>query len=240
MRIIDLRSDTVTQPTDEMRRLMAAAPVGDDVYGDDPTVNRLEEMAARMLGKEAAMFVPSGTFGNQVSVMAHTHRGEEILLFDDAHILIHEGGAAAVLSGVQTRTFPVGREIDVNLVASLIRPDDIHEPPTGLICVENARSNGAVLPLAGLKALKELAASRGIPVHMDGARIFNAALALGVEAKELAACADSVMFCLSKGLCARVGSIVAGSASFIRRARRCRKLMGGGLRQAGILAAAGI
>ena len=241
MRFIDLRSDTVTQPTPEMRELMAAAPVGDDVYGDDPTVNELEALAGQMLAKEAAMFVPSGTFGNQVSVMAHTRRGDEILLFDDAHILVHEAGAAAVLSGVQTRTLPVrGRSIDVDLLASLIRGDDIHEPPTGLICMENARSNGMVIALESMQAVKQLADSRRIPVHMDGARLFNAAIALGAAPAALAACADSVMFCLSKGLCAPVGSIVAGSAPFIKRARKCRKLMGGGMRQAGILAAAGI
>lgn len=241
MRYIDLRSDTVTQPTDEMRAAMAAAPVGDDVYGDDPTALELEALAARMLGKEAAMFVPSGTFGNQVSIMAHTKRGDEILLDGDAHIYWHEVGAAAALSGVQTRAFPVdGRSIDAGKLAALIRGDDIHEPPTGLICLENARSNGMVVSLESMRAVQRLAGERGIPVHLDGARIFNAAIALGVDAREIAACADSVSVCLSKGLCAPVGSVVAGSEAFVARARRCRKMMGGGMRQIGILCAAGI
>lgn len=241
MRVIDLRSDTVTQPTDEMRAAMAAAEVGDDVYGDDPTANELERYAAELLGKEAAMFVPSGTFGNQVCVMAHTRRGDEILLDGNAHIYWHEVGAAAALSGVQTRGFAVnGREIDTAALAKMIRGDDIHEPPTGLICLENARSNGMVVSLDSMRRVKALASSRGIPVHMDGARLFNAAVALGVEPRELAACTDSVTVCLSKGLCAPVGSMVAGSAEFIVRARKCRKLMGGGMRQIGILCAAGL
>ncbi len=241
MHIIDLRSDTVTLPTEEMREAMARAPVGDDVYGDDPAVNELEARSAALLGKQAAMFVPSGTFGNQVCVMAHTRRGDEILLGEDAHILWHEGGAAAVLSAVQTRTFPVdGRRIDVARLEAMIRPDDIHEPPTGLICLENARGNGMALGMETMRAVRALADRHGIPVHLDGARLFNAANALGLSARELADCTDSLSFCLSKGLAAPVGSVVVGSADFIRRARRCRKLMGGGLRQAGILAAAGI
>ncbi len=241
MRYIDLRSDTVTQPTEEMRRLMAEAPVGDDVYGDDPTAAELEREAAELLGKEAGLFVPSGTFGNQVSVMAHTRRGDEILLDDSCHILWHEAGAAAVLSSVQTRGFTVaGRAIDVGQVATRIRSDDIHEPRTGLICLENARSNGMVIGLSSMQAVKALAEEHHIPVHLDGARLFNAALALGVPARELAACADSVMVCLSKGLCAPVGSVVVGDREFIERARRCRKLMGGGMRQVGVLCAAGL
>lgn len=241
MKTIDLRSDTVTQPTPEMREIMAAAPVGDDVYGDDPTANELEAVAAELLGKQASMFVPSGTFGNQASVMAHTKRGDEVLLDGDAHIYWHEVGAAAALSGVQLRAFPVdGRNIDKKKLESMIRGDDIHEPPTGLICLENARSNGMVLTMGAMLGVKRLAEERGIPVHMDGARLFNAAIALGAAPKEVAACADSVMVCLSKGLCAPVGSVVAGSADFIARARKCRKLMGGGMRQVGILCAAGL
>lgn len=241
MKIIDLRSDTVTQPTPEMREAMVKAEVGDDVYGDDPTANELEAYAAHLLGKQAAMFVPSGTFGNQVCVMAHTRRGDEILLDGEAHILWHEVGAAATLSGVQTRGFPVeGREINAAMLERLIRGDDIHEPRTGLICLENARSNGKVLKLESMRSAYALAASRGIPVHLDGARLFNAAISLGVEAGELAACTDSVTVCLSKGLCAPVGSVVAGSHEFITRARKCRKLMGGGMRQVGILCAAGL
>lgn len=238
---IDLRSDTVTQPTEMMRQAMASAEVGDDVYGDDPTVNRLETLAAEVLGKEAAVFVPSGTFGNQLAIMTHTKRGDEILLGDACHILMHEVGAAAVLSGVQTRPFPtVLGAADVEKLEKMIRTEDIHFPDTGLICMENAHSCGTAVPLDNMKAVYGLAQGRKIPVHIDGARIFNAAVALGADVKEIAACGDSVNVCLSKGLCAPVGSILAGSGAFIARARKNRKLMGGGLRQAGILAAAGI
>ena len=238
---IDLRSDTVTQPTRAMREAMASAPVGDDVYGDDPTINQLEKMASELLGKEAAMFVPSGTFGNQVAIMTHTKRGDEILVGDACHILMHEVGAAAVLSGVQVRTFPVvGDQIVVNKLAKMLRGDDIHYPNTGLICVENAQSSGRVLTLSTMRDVFELAHSRNIPIHLDGARLFNAARSLGVDARELAAWSDSVNVCLSKGLCAPVGSLLLGSKNFIERARKNRKLMGGGLRQGGILAAAGI
>lgn len=238
---IDLRSDTVTQPTDLMRQAMAQAEVGDDVYGDDPTVNRLEQTASEILGKEAALFVPSGTFGNQLAIMSHTRRGDEILLGDACHILMHEVGAAAVLSGVQTRSFPtlLGSP-DIGQLEKMIRTEDIHFPDTGLICMENAHSCGAAVPLETMKAVYQMAQSRSIPVHIDGARLFNAAIAIGADVKALAACGDSVNVCLSKGLCAPVGSILAGSADFIRTARKNRKLMGGGLRQSGILAAAGI
>lgn len=238
---IDLRSDTVTQPTPAMRDAMAKAPVGDDVYGDDPTVNQLEKLACKMLEKEAAMFVPSGTFGNQVAIMTHTQRGNEILIGEDCHILIHEVGAAAVLSGVQTRTFPVKADgIDINQLKGMIRGNDIHYPDTGLICIENAQSSGMVIPLKNMQEVYALAQSKNIPVHIDGARIFNAAIALGVTARDIAAQGDSVNVCLSKGLCAPVGSLLLGTENFIKRARKNRKLMGGGLRQAGILAAAGI
>lgn len=238
---IDLRSDTVTQPTPAMREAMANAPVGDDVYGDDPTVNQLEKLASELLGKEAAMFVPSGTFGNQVAIMTHTKRGNEILVGDACHILMHEVGAAAVLSGVQIRTFPVsGNRIDVPDLEGMLRGDDIHFPDTGLICLENAQSSGQVIHLSNMQAVYELAHDHDIPVHLDGARLFNAALALGVNAKEIAFFSDSVNVCLSKGLCAPVGSLLLGTRSFIKKARKNRKLMGGGLRQAGILAAAGI
>ncbi|AFA48407.1 low-specificity L-threonine aldolase [Acetobacterium woodii] len=238
---IDLRSDTVTQPTKAMRDAMAKAPVGDDVYGDDPTVNQLEKLACEILGKEAAMFVPSGTFGNQVAIMTHTQRGNEILVGEDCHILIHEVGAAAVLSGVQTRTFPVNADgVDLDRLKGMIRGNDIHYPDTGLICMENAQSSGMVIPLKNMQDVYSLAQSKNIPVHIDGARIFNAAIALGVTAREIAAQGDSVNVCLSKGLCAPVGSLLLGTKSFISHARKNRKLMGGGLRQAGILAAAGI
>lgn len=238
---IDLRSDTVTQPTEVMRQAMARAEVGDDVYGDDPTVNRLEILASEMLGKEAALFVPSGTFGNQLAIMSHTQRGDEILVGEECHILMHEVGGAAVLSGVQTRSFPttMGR-VDVNKLEKMIRGMDIHFPNTGLICMENAHSSGAAVSVENMKAVYLLAKSKGIPVHIDGARIFNAAVSLGVDVKELAACGDTVNVCLSKGLCAPVGSMLVGSYDLILKARKNRKLMGGGLRQAGILAAAGI
>lgn len=241
MRYIDLRSDTVTMPTEEMRISMANAPVGDDVYGDDPTVNELENLAAQIVGKEAALFVPSGTFGNQLALLTHTRRGDEVILEHNAHIVIHEVGGAAVIAGVQLRTVH-GKNgaMDPSLVEKSIRPDDIHMPRTGLICVEEAHGCGAVVPIENLKAIKEISNRYNIPVHMDGARVFNAATALNVDVKEITENCDSVMFCLSKGLCAPVGSILAGSKAFIDVARKNRKLMGGGLRQSGILAAAGI
>lgn len=238
---IDIRSDTVTKPTNEMRKAMYEAEVGDDVYGDDPTVNRLENLAAEMVGKEAALFVPSGTFGNQLALLTHTKRGDEVIVPDSNHIFAHEVGASAVIASVQLRTLeaPEGMPSIEKLKAS-IRDKDIHYPDTGLICMENAHSSGRVIPLQYLKSVKELAREFSIPVHLDGARIFNAAVALGVKAKEIADTADSVMFCLSKGLAAPVGSILAGSSAFIEKARKGRKLMGGGMRQAGVLAAAGI
>ena len=241
MRYIDLRSDTVTMPTDEMRKAMAEALVGDDVYGDDPTINKLEELAARMVGKEAALFVPSGTMGNQLAIMSHTSYGDEIIVGANSHIVVHEVGAAARLSGVSYALVdnPDDR-IYAEDVIKKIRTDDIHHPKTGLVCLENALANGTVVPLDIMKDAYEAAKANGIPVHTDGARLFNAATALGVDASEIAKYTDSVMFCLSKGLCAPVGSMLAGSAEFIDKARRMRKLLGGGMRQAGILAAAGI
>lgn len=241
MKFIDLRSDTVTMPTDEMREAMAKAEVGDDVYGDDPTINKLEKLAAEKVGKEAALFVPSGTFGNQLALFTHARRGQEVIIGKNNHIVVHEVGASAVIAGVQLRTLETANgAMDPRDVEKAIRADDIHEPETGLICVENAHGCGAVVPLETMKEIKSIAEKHSLPVHMDGARIFNAAIALGVDAKELAACCDSVMFCLSKGLAAPAGSMLAGSSEFIRRARKNRKLMGGGMRQVGILAAAGI
>lgn len=241
MRYIDLRSDTVTMPTPEMRRAMAEAEVGDDVYGDDPTMSRLESMAAELIGKEAAIFLPSGTMGNQVAVMSHTRHGDEIILGENAHIVIHEVGAAAVLSGVCFRTIKNSNDfIYASDVKRAIRPDDIHMPRTGLICMENALATGSVVPLDVMKDVYELAKENNIPVHLDGARIFNAAVTLGVKASEIAQYSDSVMFCLSKGLCAPVGSILAGSKEFIYIARKNRKMLGGGMRQTGVLAACGI
>jgi threonine aldolase len=241
MQYIDLRSDTVTHPTEEMRRAMAAAEVGDDVYRGDPTVNALESLAAEMTGKEAALFVPSGTFGNQVALLTHCKRGDEVILGEECHIVQHEVGASAVIAGVQLRPIPAPDGcLDPIEVRARIRPADIHAPETGLICMENAHSNGKVVPIAAMKAVYDLAHGLGLPVHLDGARLFNAATHLGVEAGEIVQYCDTVMFCLSKGLCAPVGSMVAGDGEWIERARKNRKLMGGGMRQAGILAAAGL
>jgi threonine aldolase len=224
-----------------MREAMAHAAVGDDVYGDDPTVNELEALGAAMLKKEAALFVPSGTFGNQLSLFTWCPRGTEVILGEECHIIQHEAGAPSVIAGVQTRCIsaPYGC-LDPAQVRHRIRRAELHEPATSLICVENAHSSGAVVPLDNMKRIRAAADEAGLPVHLDGARIFNAAVALGCPASEIAAYADSVMFCVSKGLCAPVGSLVAGPASFVARARLKRKIMGGGMRQAGILAAAGI
>jgi len=241
LRYIDLRSDTVTQPTDEMREAMAKAIVGDDVYGDDPTIRLLEEKAAEAVGKEAALFVPSGTMGNQLAVMTHTKRGDEIVAGEHCHIVQHEVGAAAVLSGVSIRTIRSENDImDPIAVENAIREDDIHCPETGLICMENALANGRVLPLERMSQIYSVAKKHNLPVHLDGARIFNAAASLVVEAKEIAQYTESGMFCLAKGRWAPVGSMLAGSKDFIAKARKNRKLLGGGMRQAGILAAAGI
>jgi threonine aldolase len=241
MNSIDLRSDTVTWPTSAMRRAMAEAQVGDDVYGDDPTVNELERLAAEMTGKEAALFVPSGTFGNQLSLFTWCPRGTEVILGEQCHIIQHEAGAASVIAGVQTRPiFAPDGILPPEAIEERIRGNDIHFPPTSLVCLENAHSSGRVIPLSYMKEVSDLAHRHGLPVHLDGARLFNAAAALGVDAAEIAATVDSVMFCLSKGLCAPVGSMLAGPHDFVERARRKRKIMGGGMRQAGVLAAAGL
>jgi threonine aldolase len=241
MRYIDLRSDTVTRPTLAMRAAMAAAEVGDDVYGDDPTVNELEALAAETLGFEAALFVTSGTMGNQLGIMSQTRRGDEIIAGANSHIFMHEVGAAAVLSGVTVRQVDYPNCIPVPaMVEAAIRPDDIHEPPTSLICLENALANGRLVPVETMAEIRRIADKHGLNVHLDGARVFNAAAALGVDVKEITRYADSVSCCLSKGLCAPVGAIFAGRAETLKRARKCRKLLGGGMRQAGILAAAGI
>jgi threonine aldolase len=241
MNKIDLRSDTVTWPTQAMREAMAQAPVGDDVYGDDPTVNELEAVAARKVGKEAALFVPSGTFGNQLALFTWCPRGSEVILGEQCHIIQHEAGAASIIAGVQTRTVDAPDGIlEPQAIKARIRGVDIHYPPTSLVCLENAHSSGKVIPLSYMAEVSALAKSAGLPVHLDGARLFNAAASLGVDAAEIASKVDSVMFCLSKGLCAPVGSMLAGSVDFVAAARRKRKPMGGGLRQAGILAAAGL
>ena len=242
-RVVDLRSDTVTKPTPTMRRAMAEAEVGDDVFGEDPTVNRLETLAAERLGKEAGLFVASGTMGNQMSLMAQTQRGDEIILDENSHIFNYEVAALAVLSAVQPRTLH-GRNgiLDPEDVRQAIRPPNIHYPKDTLVCVESThnRGGGSIYPLETLREIRRIASEHGVAVHLDGARLFNACAATGVPAREVAAQADSVTFCLSKGLGAPVGSVVTGTRAFIDRARRARKMVGGGMRQAGILAAAGI
>ncbi|MDR3053417.1 MAG: aminotransferase class I/II-fold pyridoxal phosphate-dependent enzyme [Coriobacteriales bacterium] len=242
MHQIDLRSDTVTQPTPAMREAMFAAALGDDCYGDDPTTNELEALAARVMGKEAALFVPSGTFGNQLSIKTHCATGTEVILYEDTHIIAHEAAAAAVHSRVQMRTLEgKGSRPDVEQMERRIRKvKDVHEPYTGLLCLENAHSNGEVIAPDAMRQIYALAQHYHIPLHLDGARIFNAASYLGVPVTQVSQYADSVMFCLSKGLCAPIGSILAGSAEFITRAHRNRKQMGGGLRQSGVITAAGI
>jgi threonine aldolase len=244
MTIIDLRSDTVTKPTPAMRRAMYDAEVGDDVLGDDPTVQRLEELAAARLGKEAALFVPSGTMGNLVSLLVHCGRGDEVILGDQAHTYVYEAGGSSAVGSIHPRplpNLPDGR-IDLAVIEASIRPDDVHAPRTKLITLENThnRCGGAVLPVAYMDAVANLAQRRGLALHLDGARVFNAAVALGVNVQELTRGCDSVSFCLSKGLGAPIGSVVVGSQAFIHEARRARKLVGGGMRQAGVVAAAGI
>ena len=243
MKFIDLRSDTVTEPTQSMREAMFTAEVGDDVYGDDPTVKALEEYAAKLANKEAALFVPSGTFGNQLALFTHCTRGNEVILGDDCHIVIHEVAGASIIAGVQLRTLSSNKgELDPKKIVAKIRKEeeDIHYPSTGLICIENAHSCGRVIPLSTMEKIYTSAKEQGVPVHLDGARLFNASAYLDVEASEITKYCDTVMFCLSKALCAPVGSILAGDKTFIDKARKKRKLLGGGLRQSGILAAAGL
>jgi threonine aldolase len=244
MQQLDFRSDTVTHPTPAMRQAMANAPLGDDVYGEDPTVNALETKAAAMLGKEAGLFVASGTMGNIASCLAHANRGEEAILGEDAHIYLWETGSLASLGGIVPHTLPtdeLGR-MDLTRVAEAVRGSDDHHPETKLICVENSygAKNGMPVPLAYFAGIRQIADTHNLVVHMDGARLFNAATALGAPVADVVANVDSVSFCLSKGLCAPVGSIICGSRDFIRKARRVRKSLGGGMRQAGVLAAAGL
>lgn len=243
MRRVDLRSDVVTLPTDEMRRAMAAAEVGDDGRREDPTVNRLEELAAAKVGKEAALFLPTGTMANKAAALAHTKRGDEVILEASSSMFMAEAGGLATLLGLQTRTI-VGRKgvMDPDEVRRAIRPENINYPTTGLVAIENThtRAGHVCVPLPVMRALARVAHNAGVPVHVDGARIFNASVALGLPASELAADADSVMFALSKGLGAPVGSMLAGNKDFIARARRGRKVLGGSMRQAGVIAAAGI
>jgi len=244
MEYVDLRSDTVTKPTPEMRARMAQAEVGDDVFGDDPTVNRLQDLAADMLGKEAALFVASGTMGNLLALLVHCQRGEEVIVGDQSHIFVNEVGGMSALGGIQP--FPVRNQEDGTLalrdIRASIRVEDIHHPVTRLICLENTQNicGGALLSVEYTQQVGALAREHGLRLHIDGARIFNAAVAQDVSVKDLVAPADSVMFCLSKGLAAPVGSMLVGSQAFINRARYLRKMVGGGMRQAGIIAAAGI
>jgi threonine aldolase len=240
---IDLRSDTVTRPTEAMYAAIASAPVGDDVMGEDPTVRRLEEMAATRLGKEAGLLLPSGTMANLAALMTHTRRGDEVILEAESHIFYYEAAGMAVAGSLMPRTLRGQHGVlDAADVGAAIRTEDVHFPRTGLVCLENThnRAGGTVTSVEQTRAVCAVAHAAGVPVHVDGARIFNAALALGVDAATLVADADSAMFSLSKGLSAPVGSVLVGSATFITAARRARKLLGGGMRQAGILAAAGI
>jgi threonine aldolase len=241
---VDLRSDTVTLPTPEMRAAMAEAEVGDDVYGEDPSINQLEEMSASRMGKEAGLFVPSGTMGNLSAIMAHCGRGDEFILGDLSHTFIFEAGGAAALGGVHPHTLKNQADGSLALeeIEDAIRPDDIHQPISRLVVLENThnRCGGTALSVEYTRAVGDLAEERGLKLHLDGARIFNAAVFYGVEVKDLVDPADSVTFCLSKGLIAPVGSVLCGSNEFIQQARRIRKQLGGGMRQAGILAAAGI
>ena len=241
---IDLRSDTVTRPTPAMLEAMAHAPVGDDVYGEDPTVNRLEKLAAEMLGKEAAVFVASGTMGNLCSVLAHCGRGDEMILGNLNHIYLYEQGGSAALGGVHPRPVPTQPDgtLDLHDVEEAIRGDNEHFPVSRLLAVENThnRCGGRALPVEYMDAAGQLAHDHGLKFHVDGARLWNAAVALNVSPARLVQAADSVSVCLSKGLAAPVGSLVVGNQEFIKRARRMRKVVGGGMRQAGVIAAAGI
>lgn len=244
MEYIDLRSDTVTKPTPEMREAMAEAEVGDDVYRDDPTVNQLEEVAAATVGKEAALFVPSGTMGNLLALLVHCQRGDEVIVGNQSHIYLNEVGGMSALGGIQP--CPVPNQADGTLalddVLASIRSEDVHHPLTRLVCLENTQNicGGIPLTVEYTRQVGELAHRNNLSLHIDGARIFNAAVAQNVPVKELVEPADSVMFCLSKGLVAPVGSMLVGTVKFIARARHLRKMLGGGMRQVGILAAAGI
>jgi threonine aldolase len=243
LRVVDLRSDTVTLPTEEMLEAIRTAKLGDDVYGEDPTVNELEDLAAKKMGKESALLTTSGTQANLVSVLSQTKRGDEVVLEADAHMYYYEVGAFSALGGLIPRL--VGGHAGVMTpedIQSVLRPSNIHFPPTTLICIENShnRAGGTVWSPSQTKAVYEFAKSRGLSVHMDGARIFNAAVAQSVDVREFTRNVDTLMFCLSKGLSAPIGSLVVGNSGFVDRARRYRKMLGGGMRQAGVIAAAGI
>jgi threonine aldolase len=241
--IVDLRSDTLTLPTPEMREAMARAEVGDDVWEEDPTARRLEAMAAERLGKDAGLFVTSGTQGNLLSVLSHTRPGQEVILDLDSHIFNYEGAGSALIGGLQMRPVKTARGfLTPDQVREALRPPNIHLPPTGLVAVENThnRHGGTCCTPEEIAAVATVAHDAAVPVHLDGARLFNAAVALGRPAADLARAVDSVTFCVSKGLGAPVGSVICGTADFIARARRWRKMVGGGMRQVGVIAAAGI
>jgi len=242
--MIDLRSDTLTHPTQSMRDAMATAEVGDDVFQEDPTVQKLETLSAEKMGKEAALFVPSGCMGNLISLLSHCGRGDEILLGDRSHISLYEVGGVAALAGVHPRPLPNKNDgtISIDLLEKGIRHSDIHCPPTRLICLENTQNfcQGSPITPEYMTEVREIANKFGLKIHLDGARIFNAAVALGVPVAKLTEKVDSVMFCLSKGLSAPVGSLVCGSSDFIVKARKARKMVGGGMRQVGHIAAAGL
>ena len=244
MKIIDLRSDTVTMPTENMRRAIFDAKLGDDVFEDDPTVNALERIAADRVGKPAALFVPSGTMANLISTLVHCARGDEAILGDQSHMFCYEAGGTAALGGVNPNILPNQPDgtIDPERITAAIRHDNVHFPRTRLICLENTQNKcgGVILPIEYMESIRQIADKNNLLVHLDGARIFNAEVALGVDVKQLTKDVDSVSFCLSKGLSAPVGSLVCGTKEFIYHARRNRKMLGGGMRQVGVLAAAGI
>jgi len=244
MEYIDLRSDTVTKPTPEMREAMAEAEVGDDVYRDDPTVNKLEALAAEKLGKEAAIFVPSGTMGNLLALLVHCQRGDEVIVGNQSHIYLNEAGGMSALGGIQPCPIPNQKDGTLALddILASIRTEDVHHPITRLICLENTQNICGGVPLTAdyTRQVSEIARENNLALHIDGARIFNSAVAQNVDVKELVAPADSVMFCLSKGLVSPIGSMLVGNEKFIARARHLRKMLGGGMRQVGVVAAAGI
>ncbi len=241
--IVDLRSDTVTRPSPEMYKAMAEAPLGDDVLGDEPTVTKLEELAAEKMGKEAALFVPSGTMGNQIAMAVHCDRGDAVLIEEEAHMVYYEVGGPGIIANVVTWTLPSDKGVmDPAVVESHVLKRNLHTPGTTLLCLENThnRGGGTIIPLDTMAAYREIADQHGMKIHLDGARVFNASVALGVDVREIAKHVDTVNFCLSKGLRAPVGSLLCGPADFIEEARIWRKRLGGGMRQAGILAACGI
>ncbi|MBL8100602.1 MAG: low-specificity L-threonine aldolase [Anaerolineales bacterium] len=241
---VDLRSDTVTKPTPEMREAMAEAEVGDDVYMDDPTVNELQEKAAKMLGKEDSLFVPSGTMGNLIALMVHCQRGDEVILGDKSHIYLNEAGGMSALGGIQPHPVPNQKDGTLALddIRASIQSEDVHHTITKLICLENTQNvcGGVPLTVEYTNHVGEIARENNLAFHIDGARIFNAATALNVDVKDLVASADSVMFCLSKGLVSPIGSMLVGTEKFINRARHLRKMLGGGMRQVGVIASAGL